>query len=131
MNAADYTLEQLRAWAPDHIPVSGFERRIAQTEVFVTEDGSGITGIGSLTGGDYLDLLFVRHDRQRRGLGRLLIAAIEHSARSAGGVSALTSDVSITAKPLFIASGFNIITEQMVELRGQTLKNFKMLKNLA
>ncbi len=129
VNAADYSPDQLRAWAPDDIPKKIMEEKIRKTAVFVTEDHSGITAMGSLEGNDYLDMLFVRHDRQRRGLARLLMTVIEETAREAGA-SELTADVSITAKPLFVAGGFSVIKEQLVELRGQTLKNFKMRKIL-
>lgn len=129
VNAVDYSSEQVRAWAPDHISKEKMEEKIRKTSVFVTEDESGITAMASLEGSDYLDMIFVRHDRQRRGLGRMLMAVIEETAREAGA-SELSADVSITAKPLFIANGFSIITEQLVELRGETLKNFKMQKEL-
>jgi GNAT superfamily N-acetyltransferase len=69
------------------------------------------------------------HARQRQGVGSLLIEKI-HEEASHRGLVRLYSDVSITAKPFFIAKGFEVIKEQLIAIRGQELSNFRMQKHL-
>ncbi len=42
----------------------------------------------------------------------------------------LTSDVSITAEPFFLANGFTLIQKQNLERQGITLINYRMSKLL-
>jgi len=44
------------------------------------------------------------------------------------GVKRYYSEVSITARPFYEHFGFNVVTEQQVEMRGQNLTNFVMEK---
>jgi len=46
------------------------------------------------------------------------------------GISELTADVSITAKPFFEKQGYEVIRKQREERRGQILTNDKMRKEL-
>lgn len=57
------------------------------------------------------------------------MAHLEQLARSKG-VTEMSSDVSITARPFFEAKGFVVDEEQFVEIRGQVLRNFKMVRKL-
>ena len=47
------------------------------------------------------------------------------------GVKRFYANVSITAKPFFLRSGFHIVTEQQVEIHGVTLTNFVMEKRVS
>jgi len=77
----------------------------------------------------FFDCLYVRHDRQRRGVATALVREIETRARGLG-IATLRVDVSITARPFFEHCGYTLITPREVEVRGVMLTNFRMEKSL-
>ena len=75
--AADYTPAQLDAWAPkDYDPAAWAETLFCRTVLAAERDGA-LLGFGSLGPDGYLDLLYVRPERQGQGLGAALCDAPE------------------------------------------------------
>ncbi|HEY2676448.1 MAG TPA: GNAT family N-acetyltransferase [Steroidobacteraceae bacterium] len=80
--------------------------------VFVAEDAGALVGFTAILprdGGDTeLDALFVEPDRQRRGIGRMLV---EHCVKVArvGGSGALHVVGNPHAKQFYLACGFEIV----------------------
>ena len=127
INAADYNESQLDAWAPkdsDRTP-SYWDNRFLQDHAVVAEKNGIILGIGTLKTPAYFDLLYVHKDFQRIGVATLIADKIESCSRS-NGISVITTNASITAKPFFENRGYVLIKEQSVETRGQFLTNYKM-----
>ena len=127
INAADYNESQLDAWAPkdsDRLP-SYWDNRFLQDYAVVAEKDSSIVGIGTLKIPAYFDLLYVHKDFQRIGIATLIADRIESFFRS-NGISVITTDASVTAKPFFENRGYTVLKEQSVEMRGQFLTNYKM-----
>jgi putative acetyltransferase len=129
VNAADYDEAQVAAWRAGASNREGWLRRIAEQQFRVAERGETVVGFGSLSNDGYLDLLYVHRDMQRQGIARRLLEELEHVARTRG-LSEITSDVSLTARPFFERYGFVVVREQQVVLRGIELTNFKMTKTL-
>ena len=129
INAADYNESQLDAWAPkDSDRTSSYwDNRFLQDHAVVAEKDSIIVGIGTLKTPTYFDLLYVHKGFQRIGVATLIVDKIESYFRS-NGISVITTDASITAKPFFENRGYVLIKEQSVETRGQFLTNYKMQK---
>jgi putative acetyltransferase len=73
--------------------------------------------------------LVLPHARQRQGVGSLLMEKIHEEALN-GSLTRLYSNVSATAKPFFIAKGFDVVQEQMISIRGHDLLNFRVQKHL-
>jgi hypothetical protein len=46
------------------------------------------------------------------------------------GLSTLSTDASITAKPFLKPSGFRALQEQFVPLRGQTFRHYRMARTV-
>lgn len=65
-----------------------------------------------------------------RGVGRALMGEIERRA-SGQQLSRLETHASVTARPCFEAFGFSVTRVQVLELRGESLKNFVMHRNMA
>ncbi|WP_079242984.1 GNAT family N-acetyltransferase [Chryseobacterium indologenes] len=125
----DYDLQQLEAWK------SGTENRerwvkvITEQYVLVAVTENKIAGFCTLDQGNYIDLLFVHKDFQHRGIATLLYQQIEKEALLKKKKE-LTADVSKTAKSFFEKSGFKVIQEQAVYVKGVAITNYKMVKNL-
>lgn len=125
INASDYTLEQIEAWAPP-IP-----NEIYRTETFeratpfIAEVEGVAVGFASIETNGYIDFFFVAHDWQGKGIGRALMEEIFRRAEEYN-CDKLYSHVSITAKPFFLNFGFKVIKRQTVETNGVKMDNFIM-----
>lgn len=122
VNAADYTPEQLAAWAPEAADLDAWDRSFRAHHTLVAVEGETVLGFGDMDGG-YLDRLYVRADRQGQGVGSALCALLE---RAAGG--RVVTHASITARPFFERRGYRVVRKQRVERRGVLLTNFVMEK---
>ena len=124
VNAADYTPEQLDAWATGKKPLETWDRSFRANTTLVAESGGQIVGFADMDAGGYLDHLFVHRDFQRRGIATALCDALEAACPCAR----YTTHASITARPFFLARGYRVVQAQQVERRGVELTNFVMEK---
>ena len=129
VNAADYNENQLDAWAPKKIDIAYWDSRFLQDHAVIAEKDGIIVGIGTLKSAGYFDLLYVHKDYQRIGIATLIADEIERYFRG-NGITTVTTDASITARPFFTNRGYVVLKKQSVETRGQSLTNFKMQKML-
>lgn len=125
----DCTAAQLRAWAPDAIDERQFGKRCETKSTWVAEVAGRIAGFSDLEPDGHIDMLYVHPDFQRRGIARVLLEHIEETARTTG-LRGLYTEASITARPVFEAMGFRAVLPQTVTIRGQTMTNFRMEKQL-
>lgn len=129
VNRKDYSSEQIRAWAPESFDRERWRVRMQNIQPFVCIDGDQIVGFADLQDSGYIDMFYVHHQWQRRGVGTRLFDAIDQDAK-ARRLTELTSHVSITARPFFESRGFQVVTAQEVQLGNVSLTNFKMSKQL-
>jgi putative acetyltransferase len=129
VNAADYTPEQVNAWAPRPPDVAAWERSLAGRTAFVVEVGEEVAGFGDLGDGGYLDRLYVHRDHQRRGVATALAEALEAEAGRRGAAE-VTADASITALPFFVRRGYEVVGEQERQVRGTRFTNHRVRKRL-
>lgn len=123
--APHYTPAQLSAWAPAEPDTPRWADKLRQ-EIFLKAEEDGVLlGFGALEG-DYLDLLYVRPDWQGRGVGTVLCDFLERGCTG----ELLTVHASRAARPFFEHRGYRLVRAQQVELRGETLENFVMEKEL-
>lgn len=126
VNARDYSPEQVAAWAATADRTESLYNRIGKQYFIVAVAADGrIAGFGSIETPDYLDLMYVHKDFQRQGVGRLLMEDMIRYARE-NGFTQIESDVSVTAKPLFEAFGFEWVADQWPITNGVTMPNFKL-----
>ncbi|ALE06146.1 acetyltransferase [Arthrobacter sp. ERGS1:01] len=128
--SADYTAEQVQAWAqPERRDVGTWHAAmLARNSVVATIEGE-LAGFSDVGPDGYVDMMFVSPRHQRRGVARQLLAHAEAHARS-NGTPALSADVSITARPFFEQHGFTVEAEQHPVKAGVELTNYKMRKQL-
>lgn len=128
VNAADYTKEQLDAWATGNVDLTAWDKSFLEHFTIVAEetgdDGKRIVGFGDIDSTGYLDRLYVRKDRQRRGIASAICGELENAADAAK----ITTHASITARPFFQKRGYRVVREQQVERGGILLTNYVMEK---
>jgi len=124
-----YTQAQRDAWSGPAPDPEKWRERFLDLEGFVVEAGGGVVGFMTLDAAGHIDLAFVSPDQAGRGVGAALYAAVEARARTLG-VDRLTTHASLVARPFFERFGWRVDQEQAVDLRGQTLTNFRMSKRL-
>ena len=129
VNASDYSPEQVDARAPPTQDADAWAARLGAWDTLVAEEDSRLVGFCDLEADGHLDHLYCHKDWQRRGVGTRLLAGVEAIAREKG-ITRLTTEASITARPFFEAHGFHVLQEQTVYVRGVAFTNYRMEKEL-
>jgi putative acetyltransferase len=132
VNRADYSEEQVEAWAPAVPDEQAWHARMSEPDrrTLVAEEDDEVVGFAELEDDGHLDMIYLRGGAVGRGVGRRLYEAVEGEARGSG-VGRIFAEVSITARPFFERHGFRVVREQRVSLRGVEMTNFAMEKPLA
>jgi putative acetyltransferase len=125
--SADYTAEQIEAWAPADLDQEEWRERMRAINPFVAELNNEIVGYADVQPTGYIDHFFVSGGHARRGIGRQLMIHI-HEAASRLNISDLTSDVSRTAQPFFAHFGFQILEHRARVIDGVTIPIAQMRK---
>ncbi|ARO30386.1 GCN5-related N-acetyltransferase protein [Rhizobium sp. NXC14] len=126
VSSKDYSIAQIEAWAKVADRGLWAERRISRPAWIAEIDGEPV-GFSDLTGDGCLDMMFVHPEFQGCGVASRLLYRVEEEA-SKLGLKRIHTEASRTARPFFERKGFRVITEQIVEKRGQYLENFLMEK---
>ena len=129
VNIRHYTSDQVRIWSDRVKDKSRWLRKISDQHFLLVEEGNELLGMGSITPDGYLDMMYVAHTHQGKGIARLLMSRLETFAREQG-VNLIRSDVSITARSFFERMGFKVVKPQKVNIDGLIFDNFVMEKEL-
>jgi len=128
--SANYSPEQIAAWSAPHdrsVTEWGLSRASTNTIVAIV-DGS-IAGFSDVDNDGYIHMMFVAPEFGRRGVARALLEEVESRARTLG-VTVLSTNASITARPFFERHGFQAVATQHPTLRGVSLINYRMVRSL-
>ena len=129
--SADYSPEQIRAWArADERDVSVWHQAMTARNSIVAVVGGEIAGFSDVDANGYIDMMFVSPQYARRGVASALLTHNEDVARTSA-TERLTANVSLTARPFFEAHGFSVEAEQYPVMKGVQLTNYRMGKSLA
>lgn len=126
VNAADYTTEQLNAWATGEVDLDAWNASFLAHHTVVAERDGVLIGFGDMDESGYLDRLYVHKDYQRQGVATAICDALEGASSS----QKFVTHASITAKPFFEKRGYVAVKEQHVERKGVLLTNYVMEKIL-
>jgi putative acetyltransferase len=127
INSTDYKSAQLDVWAPEEIDADTWNKSLSSTHTVVVESNDFIVGFGNLDETGYLDRLFVHKDFQGQGVATIIADELEKYAQQ-HGIMVITAEASITAKPFFEKRGYQVVKQQSIERKGQTLNNFFIKK---
>ncbi|MGE0195941.1 MAG: GNAT family N-acetyltransferase [Methylocystis sp.] len=128
--ADDYDDAQREAWASKADDEEAFGARLARELTIVALVDREIAGFASLKDNTQFDMLYVRPEMARRGVGSALADAIEKLA-AARGARTLSVDASDASRDFFVARGYVAKTRNTIEIGGQWLGNTTMTKELA
>ncbi|WP_417308768.1 GNAT family N-acetyltransferase [Devosia sp.] len=126
--ARDYTPAQITAWAQVADPDAWHETRLSRPTWIAELDGRPV-GFTDLGPDGLIDMLFVAPDAAGRGVAARLLQQVNATALAAG-MARLWTQASLTAEGFFARHGFGVVRRQIVERRGQRLRNALMDKAL-
>lgn len=127
--SADYSPEQIRAWAPSTVDATLWRQYMEGLNPFVAVEEKEIVGYADIQHSGYIDHFYVSGHHPRRGIGTLLMHTLHEEALRLG-VTQLTSDVSLTAQPFFGRFGFEVVEHKAKAIRGVVVPNALMRKAL-
>lgn len=130
INRRDYSQAEVEDWASCGENLPKWEKML-ETHYFIVAENqhSLIAGFSSITAQGYLHSMFVHKDFQGIGIATMLLEAIERYAIKSG-ITKVTSEVSLTARPFFEKYGYIMETEQKRKANQLYLTNFWMTKQL-
>jgi putative acetyltransferase len=123
----DYSKQQIEAWSSAADNKIKWQEKIETQISLVAEEDDKILGIGSLKGGNYIDLFYVHKDFQGIGIATRILQELEN--KSSINESILYSDVSKTAKSFFEKHGYITIKQQNAIVKNVSMINYRMEKN--
>ena len=126
VNAADYAPEQLDAWAGGEVDLPAWDRSFRAHLTLVAEEAGEIIGFADMDASGYLDRLYVHPSHLRQGVATALCDALE----AAVDAPRFVAHASLTARPFFLARGYQEVHRQTVERLGVKMDNFVMEKHL-
>lgn len=130
INIKDYTKEEVEDWASCGENADRWKELISKNRFIGAFDRDNrLVGFSSMNKDGYLHSMFVHKDCQGRGVATSLLSEVEKIAANFG-VTEITSEVSITARPFFEKRGYNVIKEQRHKAKKLELTNFVMKKVL-
>ena len=127
VNIQDYDKDQIAAWAPDDLDINIAIQKFREIDPFVVIKDGKIIGYADIQSDGYIDHFYCHHEFQGQGVGSTLFAALEKEARESG-ILEMYSNVSITARPFFEAMGFSVEKEQILQMRDQKPRNYRMVR---
>jgi len=126
INAKDYTVRQLNAWATGNVDLEEWNKSLSEHFTLVAVENGIIVGFGDIDRTGYLDRLYVHKDYQGQGIASAICDKLEKAFQ----VNKINTYASITAKLFFIHRGYIVIKEQQVIRAGISLTNYVMEKQL-
>ena len=123
VNTADYTKQQIDAWAGRWQSLLSREDFLSTLYTIVAVKDNIIIGYGNVDDTGYIDHLYTHRDYQHIGVATAICDELERRAHDIGA-KRITVHASVTALPFFVHRGYHVVKEQQAELDGVILTNF-------
>lgn len=122
--AGDYSPSQLKAWT-DCADGDRWNAQFLSRHTTVAVIDDEIIGFCDTEENGHIDRLYVAPEHTGKGVGASLIKDAESFLCG----KEIRVEASVTAKPFFRNLGYKVVKAQRVQRHGETLVNFKMIKN--
>ena len=124
-----YSKEQKFAWSSQAWINPEFHKSITRGQGFIVEDFTKEIGFAIRYPKNKISLLYVRGNFKRRGIGNILINAIEKEAIKEGVLS-IQTEASLLSYQLFLKNNWEIIRKEKVTIETIIFSRYKMIKHL-
>ena len=125
-----YSKEQKLAWSSQAWLNIEFHQSITRGQGLIIEDFNKNIGFAIRYPKNKLSLLYVRGDFKRKGIGNILIKAIEKEAFKEG-ISSIRTEASILSYQLFLKNNWKIIRKEKVFIQSVMFYRYKMIKHFS
>jgi putative acetyltransferase len=115
-------------WAPQPPDMNSWAARLASVETLVAETHGKLAGFISYELNGHIDLLYTSPVYCRVGVASALLR--QEAAIRGRGVSELSTEAGLIARPCFERFGFEVTDEQRVQRQGVTFLRYAMRKSL-
>lgn len=130
INSKDYSAEQINAWAPQQLDKERWASEFTEHITYVAIKDAHIVGFGDATQDGEIDRLYTHKDFQGQGIASAILKKLEEEL-AALGITEVTTQASITAKPFFEKCGYAVMQSQEMKHRsGVIFLNYVMNKKL-
>ena len=129
INLKDYTQEQVNVWAKKEVNLEAWNKSLLENYTIVVIKDEIIVGFGDMDDKGFLDRLYVHKDYQGQGVASLILNDLERHAKD-NCLETITTNASVTLKPLLEKRGYITLKERTVEIKDHLLTNFHMVKKL-
>ena len=119
----DYTNAQIEAWVGGDIDRDEWNNNYNDSYTIVAKINNEIVGFANISDTGYLDMMYVHHKFQNRGVASALYNEIERYAKEYYFMT-ISTHASITAKEFFIKKGFTVAKKQQVIRNATLLENY-------
>lgn len=113
-----YTPPQVESWAASVCDRARFRAFILNPTTFFAVDQTGPIGFCGIEDNGHIASVYLRGDRQRRGIGTRLIQHVLELATERR-MARLYAEASEFSLPLFLKMGFQTVGTETVELNGE------------
>ncbi|MCW8914612.1 MAG: GNAT family N-acetyltransferase [Magnetovibrio sp.] len=114
LSAQDYSPDQIATWVDSVPDLSRWTHRlITALPCRVAFDDEGVFAFASIDPSGHVDFVMCHPRRARQGISRQLLEEILAIAESAG-LEKITTQASLTARPLFEHLGFEVYEQRIV-----------------
>lgn len=127
---AQYSLEEVEAWASYADEVEELRYRLAEGLTLVAETDGRLVAFGQLKPLDHIAFLYTIKEFSRMGIATSIYKRLEEFAIRKGS-AALGTDASRISKPLFEKLGFWVVKPVIEERKGVKIECFVMRKELS
>ena len=124
-----YSKAQKLAWSSQAWINLEFHKSITKGKGFIVEDLNKKIGFAIRYPKNKLSLLYVRGNFRRKGIGNILIKAIEKEAFKEG-ISSLKTDASLLSYELFLKNNWKEIHKEKISIQNIIFYRYKMFKDL-
>ena len=125
-----YNKRQKLAWSSQAWLNLEFHKSITTGKGFIMEDGNKDMGFAIRYPDNKLSLLYIRGNFKRKGIGNILVKAIENEAVREG-IPLLHTEASLLSYRLFQKNYWEIIRKERIIIQNIIFYRYKMCKNLS